>query len=119
MLIFKFLSKKNQRVEEIQFELKENGWYMVHPCYTGLVNPCGRPFLQYCIEENYAVYPPAFGDALEELWNAAHAKKLPESELQANMDDFSKWIMEYQLNRNNSPWKESFRSMVGGRIGEP
>jgi hypothetical protein len=105
MLTFRFLSKREKRIEEIQFEVTETGWFMYHPCYSGEVDPYGFPDLERCIEENYSAYPSAFPDALEELWQAAVSKKLSEHELQESIDAFSKWIMSYEMAKNASPWK--------------
>lgn len=96
-MFISFYSKKNRQVEKISLQLTEQGWLMDHPCYRGEVDPPGTPFLLECFEENYAEYPPAFGDALEELWEAARSKQLEEPEMQNRFNAFSSWVMHYEI----------------------
>lgn len=90
-----FFSIKEGRPDVIELELLNDGWLMKHECYHGKVGPCGNPHLYRGIRENYSSYPPAFPDAMEEIWNAAHYDRLPEFDVQARLDRFSAWIQAY------------------------
>jgi hypothetical protein len=92
-----FFSKKNQKQETIEVEKTEDGWYIQHDSYYGHCDKAGAPHLYRCIEENYAEYPPAFGDALAELWDAVEGGQLAEDEIQKRLDQFSKWVMYYTI----------------------
>jgi hypothetical protein len=37
-------------------------------------------------------YPEALGDYLEHLWEEGVAKKLPDSDIQAALDQLGKWV---------------------------
>lgn len=101
-MFISFFSKRNQQVENINLMVTTKGWEMDHPCYCGNINPCGYPSLIRCLQEHWAEYPPAFCDALEELWEAAQGKCLEEMEIQERLDTFSNWIMYYTLTKRST-----------------
>ena len=100
---FDFYSNKNQRKESIELLLTSTGWFMVHECYKGPVEPNGRPYLQHCVEENYTEVPTALADAFQEIWEAANTGGLENGELQETIDTFSEWVANYNTTKQPSP----------------
>lgn len=93
-----FYSRKEDRLEIIELEWLQDGWFMRHECYQGKVQPNGYPHLNRCIEENYSPYPPAFGDALEEIWDAIRWGLLSPGQIQSRLDRFSAWLRAFEKN---------------------
>lgn len=95
-----FFSKKNQKLERIEIQKTEDGWHIQHDSYQGHCNKFGSPHLYRAINDNYSEYPPAFGDALEELWQAIEDSQLLEDAVQDRLNQFSNWVMYYTITRS-------------------
>ncbi len=102
-MYFDFYSYKDHHKDSIKLMLSPTGWTMTHECYNGQVEPNGMPHLQRCVAENYAITPPALGDAFQELWVAGNGHEIEYDELQKRIDIFSDWVATYNVHKHPSP----------------
>lgn len=96
----KLYSRESGQLEPIRLEISRDGWLMFHECYHGPCDRQGKPHLLDCIKHYFADYPPAFGDALEELWESAWTGVMGEAQIQQCLDQFSSWINSFDQTRS-------------------
>lgn len=97
---FVFYSHKSNQLETIEIGVSRVGWFIEHPNYSGTVFPNGTPHIQQYLQEHLTAYPPALGDAFEELWEAAVHDHLSDAEIQQSLDEFSQWVINFSMDKD-------------------
>ena len=91
--------RKGTNWDEYKIKRIKKGWYIEHIVINGECDKSGEPYLYQNLRQDYISYPQDLPIFMESLWETVKTEKLNQKQLQRELDKFSKWINECEMNK--------------------